>query len=209
MSRWNTSTNVPCSHAVICLTFGPERKTFHKFADPAARHAQKTKNNKNNTLRNAIVKFVGITPSSEGRNVTTCLHGQKNVLLLLLALIAQPCAQPPLDVVMFLHHLYGGEQSLLRRFEVLQLSHCPSGNDEGLWGFVSLSGVERLCSFRQVTLAMYVQIDYRVTGGLTLDFVDFSSRGPPVCPFSMPFLPNFHLPKQNWADRGTDKIKVN
>ena len=25
----------------------------------------------------------------------------------------------------------------------------------------------------------------------------------------MPYLPNFHLPKQNWADRGTEQSKVN
>ena len=25
----------------------------------------------------------------------------------------------------------------------------------------------------------------------------------------MPYLPNFHLPKQNWADRGTEQSKAN
>ena len=35
--------------------------------------------------------------------------------------------------------------------------------------------------------------------GLTLDFVDFNSGIPPVCPFAMPSLPNFHLLKQNWS----------
>ena len=45
--------------------------------------------------------------------------------------------------------------------------------------------------------------------GLWLDFVDFHSRVPPVCPFAMQSLPNLHLPKQNWANRGTNQIKVN
>ena len=42
----------------------------------------------------------------------------------------------------------------------------------------------------------------------TPDFVDFNLGVPPVCPFAMTSLPNFHLPKQNRADRGTNKIKV-
>ena len=36
---------------------------------------------------------------------------------------------------------------------------------------------------------------------LTLDFIEFNSRVPPVCPFAMLSLPNFHLHKQNWEDR--------
>ena len=32
-------------------------------------------------------------------------------------------------------------------------------------------------------------------GDLTLDFVDLDSGAPPVCPFTMPSLPNFHLSK--------------
>ena len=44
-------------------------------------------------------------------------------------------------------------------------------------------------------------------GGLTLDSVDLSFGIPPVCPFGpfvMPSLPDFHLPKQKLADRGTN-----
>ena len=38
-----------------------------------------------------------------------------------------------------------------------------------------------------------------------------SARGlvPPSGPVTQPFLPKFHLPKQNWADSGTAKIKSN
>ena len=46
-------------------------------------------------------------------------------------------------------------------------------------------------------------------GGLRLDFVDFNSGVPPASPFAMSALPNFHPPKQNWAGRGTNRIKVN
>ena len=52
----------------------------------------------------------------------------------------------------------------------------------------------------------YLQCDQ---GVLRLDFVNFHLGVPPVCSFAMPFLPNFHQPKQNWADRGTNQIKVN
>ena len=45
-------------------------------------------------------------------------------------------------------------------------------------------------------------------GGLKLDFVDFNLGVLPVCLFAMPSLPNFDLPKQNWADRGTYQIEV-
>ena len=44
---------------------------------------------------------------------------------------------------------------------------------------------------------------------LKLDFADFNSGAPPVRSFSLPHLPNFHLPKQNQADGGTNLIKVN
>ena len=37
-------------------------------------------------------------------------------------------------------------------------------------------------------------------GGLRLNSVDFNLGVLPVCPLAMPFLPNFHLPKQIWAD---------
>ena len=50
-----------------------------------------------------------------------------------------------------------------------------------------------------VQYKIYIQGDY---GGLMLDFVDFDSEVPPVSPFAMPSLPNFHLPKQNWVGRG-------
>ena len=40
--------------------------------------------------------------------------------------------------------------------------------------------------------------------GMRLDFVDVYLKVPSVCPFAMPSLPNFHLPKQNRADRGTN-----
>ena len=40
-------------------------------------------------------------------------------------------------------------------------------------------------------------------------FIDFHFGVPSLCPFAKPSLPNFHLPKQNLADRGTSKIKVN
>ena len=36
--------------------------------------------------------------------------------------------------------------------------------------------------------------------GLGLYFVDCHSGVPPVCPFAMSSLPNFHLLQQNWAD---------
>ena len=41
-------------------------------------------------------------------------------------------------------------------------------------------------------------------GGLRLYFVDFDLGVPPVCSFAIPSLPNFHLPKQNWAEIGTN-----
>ena len=40
-------------------------------------------------------------------------------------------------------------------------------------------------------------------------FVDFKWGLPPVCLLSMSYLPNFHLPNQNWAYRGRNRIKVN
>ena len=46
-------------------------------------------------------------------------------------------------------------------------------------------------------------------GGWRLGFVYFDFGVPPVCPFAMPSLPNFHLPKQNLSDRGTSQIKAN
>ena len=39
--------------------------------------------------------------------------------------------------------------------------------------------------------------------------VEFDSDVPPYCPAAQPLLPNSHQPKQNWADGGTTKIKVN
>ena len=48
----------------------------------------------------------------------------------------------------------------------------------------------------------HIQGDY---GGLRLDFVELNSRVPPVGPFAMPSLPNLHLPKQDWADRGKNQ----
>ena len=62
--------------------------------------------------------------------------------------------------------------------------------------------------FLFIYLNMYLL--YRVNhGGLRQDFVDFHLGVPPVCQFAMPSMANVHLPKQNWADRGTNKIKVN
>ena len=46
-------------------------------------------------------------------------------------------------------------------------------------------------------IGLHVQGDQ---GGLTQDVVDFDSGVVPFCTFAMPSLPNFHLPKQNWAD---------
>ena len=44
---------------------------------------------------------------------------------------------------------------------------------------------------------------------MRLDFPDFYLGVLPVWAFPMPSLPNFHLPKPNLADRGTNQIKVN
>ena len=44
-------------------------------------------------------------------------------------------------------------------------------------------------------------------GGLRLDFIDFNPGVLLVCPFAMPSLPNFHLPKANRADREPNKSK--
>ena len=42
-----------------------------------------------------------------------------------------------------------------------------------------------------------------------LDFVDLNSGVPGVGPFAMPSLPNFPLPKQNWAARRTNQLYQN
>ena len=46
-------------------------------------------------------------------------------------------------------------------------------------------------------------------GGLTLDCIDFNSGVPQVCSFAVTSLPNFCLPKQNWAGRRPKQLKVN
>ena len=45
-------------------------------------------------------------------------------------------------------------------------------------------------------------------GDLRPGFVDFDLGALSFSPFSMPPRPNFHLPKQNWADRGTHQIRL-
>ena len=40
-------------------------------------------------------------------------------------------------------------------------------------------------------------------------WVDFDLGVPPACPAAQPLLPNSNQPRQNWADSGTPKIKVN
>ena len=42
-----------------------------------------------------------------------------------------------------------------------------------------------------------------------LGWIYFDLGVPLSCPAAQPLLPNFHLPKQNLADGGTTKIKVN
>ena len=39
--------------------------------------------------------------------------------------------------------------------------------------------------------------------------VDFNFDVPPSCPAVRPILPNTCVPKQNWADNGTPRIRVN
>ena len=39
-------------------------------------------------------------------------------------------------------------------------------------------------------------------GGWLLGWVDFDVGVPPYCPADQPILPNFHLPRQDWADSG-------
>ena len=49
-----------------------------------------------------------------------------------------------------------------------------------------------------------------VPSGLSHGLGQFFDLGvPPFCPTAQPIRPNSHLPKQNWADSGTCKIKVN
>ena len=61
--------------------------------------------------------------------------------------------------------------------------------------------------FLFIYLNMYLL--YRVNhGGLRQYFVDFYSGVMSGCPFAMPYLPNFHLPKESWADR-VNKIVSN
>ena len=47
-----------------------------------------------------------------------------------------------------------------------------------------------------------------IQGVPSLGWVDFDLDGPPSWPAAQPLLPNFHQPKQNWADGGTTKIEV-
>ena len=42
-----------------------------------------------------------------------------------------------------------------------------------------------------------------------LGWVDFDLGVPPSCPAAQPLLPRSHQPRQNCADSGTLKIKVN
>ena len=42
-----------------------------------------------------------------------------------------------------------------------------------------------------------------------LGCVDLDADTPSSCPAAHALLPNTHQPKQNWADGGTPKIKVN
>ena len=58
--------------------------------------------------------------------------------------------------------------------------------------------------------AMTKVIPYRVNLVVVdLGWVDFDLDVPPFCLAAQPILPNSHLPKQNWAENGTLKIKVN
>ena len=51
---------------------------------------------------------------------------------------------------------------------------------------------------------------YGVTHRLRdLGWVDFDLVVASSCPAAQPLLPNSYQPKQNWADIGTTKVKVN
>ena len=53
-------------------------------------------------------------------------------------------------------------------------------------------------------LLHHVQGDH---GGQQLCFVDYIFEVPKCCPTAVQFLPNLHLPKQNWSDSVTIKSK--
>ena len=42
-----------------------------------------------------------------------------------------------------------------------------------------------------------------------LGWIDFDLRVQPCCPAAQPLLPNYHQPRQNWAESGILKIQVN
>ena len=57
-------------------------------------------------------------------------------------------------------------------------------------------------------VCLYKDLDRQVDPvGLRVDFVDLNLVVPPVCPFALSCLPNFHVLKHNKADRELQQIK--